>query len=69
LFGPVLETTQPSLQSVLGALSQMVKWPGSEADHSPPTSAEVKKTWIYASTTHTSSWCSAKLVKHRDRFA
>jgi hypothetical protein len=24
--------------------------PGREAAHSPPTSAEVKKTWIYAST-------------------
>jgi hypothetical protein len=22
------------------------KWPGSETDHSPPTSAEVKKMWI-----------------------
>jgi hypothetical protein len=28
----------------------MVKRQGSEADHSPPTSAEVKKTWIYTST-------------------
>jgi hypothetical protein len=27
-----------------------VKRPGSEADHSPPTSAEAKKTWIYTST-------------------
>jgi hypothetical protein len=26
-----------------------VKRQGREADHSPPTSAEVKKTWIYAS--------------------
>jgi hypothetical protein len=26
------------------------KRPGSEADHSPPTSAEVKKMWIYTST-------------------
>jgi hypothetical protein len=26
-----------------------VKWPGREADHSSPTSAEVKKTWIYTS--------------------
>jgi hypothetical protein len=23
---------------------------GDEADHSPPTSAEVKKTWMYTST-------------------
>jgi hypothetical protein len=28
-----------------------VKRPGCEADHSPPTSAEVKKMWIYTSTT------------------
>jgi hypothetical protein len=27
-----------------------VKRQGREADHSPPTSAEVKKMWIYAST-------------------
>jgi hypothetical protein len=27
-----------------------VKRPGREADHSPPTSAEVKKIWIYTST-------------------
>jgi hypothetical protein len=28
-----------------------VKRPGREADHSSPTSAEVKKMWIYTSTT------------------
>jgi hypothetical protein len=28
---------------------QWVKRPGREADHSPPTSAEVKKTWICTS--------------------
>jgi hypothetical protein len=27
-----------------------VRRPGREADHSPPYSAEVKKTWIYTST-------------------
>jgi hypothetical protein len=27
-----------------------VKRQGPEADHSPPTSAEVKKMWIYTST-------------------
>jgi hypothetical protein len=32
-----------------GALSPGVKRPGREADHSPPASAEVKKTWIYTS--------------------
>jgi hypothetical protein len=29
------------------ALSPEVKRPGGEADHSTPTSAEVKKMWIY----------------------
>jgi hypothetical protein len=30
--------------------SSGLKRPGCEADHSPPASAEVKKTWIYTST-------------------
>jgi hypothetical protein len=29
------------------------------ADGSPPTNAKVKKMWIYTSTPHTLSWCSA----------
>jgi hypothetical protein len=33
-----------------GALSPGVKRPGREADHSPLTSAKVKKTWVYMST-------------------
>jgi hypothetical protein len=33
-----------------GDLFPGVKRPGPEADHSPPTSAEVKKTWVYTST-------------------
>jgi hypothetical protein len=41
----VLGPTQPPIQWVPGALS-----PGREADHSPPSSAEVKETWIYTST-------------------
>jgi hypothetical protein len=31
-------------------LSREVKQQGREADHSPPTSAKAKKTWIYTST-------------------
>jgi hypothetical protein len=38
------------LQWVLGALSPWIKRPRREADHSPPTSAEVRKTWVYTST-------------------
>jgi hypothetical protein len=38
----VLRTTQPPIQWILGDLSPRVKRPGREADHSPPTSAQVK---------------------------
>jgi hypothetical protein len=37
-----LRPTQPPIQWVPGALSQGVKRPGRKADHSPPSSAEVK---------------------------
>jgi hypothetical protein len=36
-------STQPPIQWVPGVLSQRVKRPGREADHSPQASAEVKK--------------------------
>jgi hypothetical protein len=35
-----------------------LKRPGRETDHLPPSSAEVKNTWIYTTTPHTSSWHS-----------
>jgi hypothetical protein len=35
--------TQPPIQWVTGTLSLGVKRPGREADHSPPSSAEVKE--------------------------
>jgi hypothetical protein len=47
---PALGSTQLPIQWVLGALSPGVKWQAREADHSPPISAEVKKTWLYRST-------------------
>jgi hypothetical protein len=47
---PVPGSTQPPIQWVPGALSPGVKRPGREADHSPPTTAEVKNTWIHIST-------------------
>jgi hypothetical protein len=40
-----------------------VKRPRSEVDHSPPTTAEVKKIWIYTSIPHTPSWHSAYLTQ------
>jgi hypothetical protein len=38
------------IQWVPGALNLRLKRPGLETDHSPPTNAEVRKTWIYTST-------------------
>jgi hypothetical protein len=48
-------------------LSQGVKRPGLEADHSPQTNAEVKKAWLYTSipTYVFTAWC---LIKHNDNF-
>jgi hypothetical protein len=42
--------TEPPTQRVTGALSLGVKRPGREADHSPPSSADVKNAWRYTST-------------------
>jgi hypothetical protein len=42
--------TPPPIQRVIGAASLGVERPGHEADHSPPSSAEVKSAWIYTST-------------------
>jgi hypothetical protein len=47
---PALGPTHPPIQWVPGALYPGVKRPGHIADHSPPTSAEVKETLIYTST-------------------
>jgi hypothetical protein len=44
---PALGLAQPPLQWALETLSLGVKRKGSEAGHSPPTRAEVKKTFIY----------------------
>jgi hypothetical protein len=37
-----------------GAISLGVKRPGREADHSPPSSTDVKNAWRYTSTPNTS---------------
>jgi hypothetical protein len=44
-------------------LSSGVKWPGREADHSPPYSAEVTECVVYTSTPNTPSWRGAQLKK------
>jgi hypothetical protein len=45
-----LGPTQPPIEGVSGALSLRVKQLGHEADHLPPSSAEVKNVWSYTST-------------------
>jgi hypothetical protein len=47
---PVLGPTHPPIQLMPRTLYLGVKRPGREADHSPPSSAEVKNTWSYIST-------------------
>jgi hypothetical protein len=64
----VLSPNQLPIQWIAGALSLGVKRPGREADHSLPSSAEVKElVEIYVHSPNTPSWRSAQL-KHRDYF-
>jgi hypothetical protein len=51
-----------------GAFPPEVKQPAREADHSPPSSAEVKNDGAIPPLPHTSSWRGASLIKHRDNF-
>jgi hypothetical protein len=61
-----LGPTQPPIQRVPGALSQGVKRLVREADHSPPSSAEVKEcVELYLHSPNTPSWRGAQL-QHRD---
>jgi hypothetical protein len=65
LFATELRPTQPSVQWAPGALSPVVKRPGRKADHSPPSSAEIKNAWSYISTPPYVflAWC---LILHID---
>jgi hypothetical protein len=56
---PTLGPTQPPIQLVPGALSLGVKRQGPEADHSPPSSAEVKNYGGIPPLPHMSSWRGA----------
>jgi hypothetical protein len=57
-----LVPTQPRIQWVPGALSLGVKRPGREADHSLPSSAEVKEcVELYLHPPNTPSWRGAQL--------
>jgi hypothetical protein len=62
-----LGPTQPPTQWVPGAFSLGVKRPGREADHSPPSSAEVKNAWSYTSAPQY-AFMALWLVKHRENF-
>jgi hypothetical protein len=63
-----LEPTHPPIQWVQGALSLEIKLPVREADHSPPSSAEVKEcVALYLHSPNTPSWLGARL-KHRGNF-
>jgi hypothetical protein len=65
MSGMALGPTQPPIQWISGVLSLGVKQPGHKADHSPPSSAQVKNVWSYTSTPQyvLMAW---SFVKHRD---
>jgi hypothetical protein len=65
---PALEPTEPPIQWSPEALSLGVKRPDREADHSPPSSAEVKNAWSYASTPQCSFMICSINRKHRENF-
>jgi hypothetical protein len=54
------------VESRIFSFSPAVKRPGRGVDHSLSTSVEAEKTLVYISTSDTSSWRSAELVKQRD---
>jgi hypothetical protein len=64
---PALGPTESPNQRVPGALSTGVQQQRREADHSPPSSVEVKNAWRYTAIPQYvfMAWC---LVKHRDIF-
>jgi hypothetical protein len=63
-----LVLTQPPIQWLPGAISLEINRRGREADHSPPSSVEVKEcVEIYLHSPNTPSWRGAQL-KHRDTF-
>jgi hypothetical protein len=66
--GTALGLTRPPIQWVPESLSLGVKRLGREADHSPPSSAEVKeRVELYLRFPNTPSWRGAQL-RHRDNF-
>jgi hypothetical protein len=67
-FNTALEPTQPPIQWVPVPLSLGVKRSGREADHSPPSGAEIKEcVELYLCSPNTPSWRGAQL-KHGENF-
>jgi hypothetical protein len=62
---PALGPTQPSIQWVLGVFSPGVKHPESEADHSPPSIAEVKNGGAIPPLLYMFSWRGTYSIKPR----
>jgi len=64
---PALGPTQGSYSMGTGGSFPGLKRPLREADHSPPSSSEIKNAWRYTTTPQYvfMAWC---LVKHRDKF-
>jgi hypothetical protein len=56
---PAVEPTQPPIRKVPGAPSTGVKRPGRKADHSAPSSAELKNGGDIPPLHHASSWRGA----------
>jgi len=57
---PVLGHTQPPMQWIPRALSLGINGQGREADHSPPSTAEVKESVeLYLHSPNTPSYCGA----------
>jgi hypothetical protein len=59
---PALRPTQPPTQWASWALSLGLKWSRSEANHLPPSSAEVKNGGVVPPLSHSSSWRGAELI-------
>jgi hypothetical protein len=57
-FRPALRFTQPPIQWVQEAISPCVKRQGREADHSPPSSVEVKNGGAIPPLPYVPSWHS-----------